>query len=80
MFPFSRREMLGRCGVGMGLLGLQALLGDSGLLAAEVKGDSTNPLAPKAPHFAPKAKRVISPEARAKMAAAAKKRWANAKK
>ena len=59
MFPFSRREMLGRCGVGMGLLGLQALLGDSGLLAAEVKGDSTNPLAPKAPHFAPKAKRVI---------------------
>ena len=59
MFPFSRREMLGRCGVGMGLLGLQALLGDSGLLAAEVKGDSTNPLAPKVPHFAPKAKRVI---------------------
>ncbi len=59
MFPFSRREMLGQCGVGMGLLGLQALLGDSGLLAAEVKGDSTNPLAPKAPHFAPKAKRVI---------------------
>ncbi len=59
MFPLSRREMLGRCGVGMGMLGLQALLGDSGLLAAEAKGDSANPLAPKAPHFAPKAKRVI---------------------
>ncbi len=59
MFPVSRREMLGRAGVGMGMLGLQALLGDSGLLAAEAKTDSTNPLAPKAPHFAPKAKRVI---------------------
>ncbi len=59
MFPFSRRDMLGQCGVGMGLLGLQALLSDSGLLAAEAKGDSANPLAPKAPHFAPKAKRVI---------------------
>ncbi len=59
MFPFSRREMLGRCGVGMGMLGLQALLGDSGLLAAEAKSDSANPLAPKAPHFAPKVKRVI---------------------
>jgi len=59
MFPFSRREMLGRCGVGMGMLGLQALLGDSGLLAAEAKTDSANPLAPKAPHFAPTAKRVI---------------------
>ena len=59
MFPLSRRDMLNRCGVGMGMLGLQALLGDSGLLAAETKVDSANPLAPKAPHFAPKAKRVI---------------------
>ena len=59
MFPLSRRDMLNRCGVGMGMLGLQALLGDSGLLAAEAKVDSANPLAPKAPHFAPKAKRVI---------------------
>ena len=60
MFPISRRDMLNRCGVGMGMLGLQALLGDSGLLAAEAKpGDGTNPLAPKLPHFAPKAKRVI---------------------
>ena len=57
---FSRRDMLNRCGVGMGMLGLQALLGDSGLLATEAKpGDGTNPLAPKLPHFAPKAKRVI---------------------
>ncbi len=60
MFPISRRDMLNRCGVGMGMLGLQALLGDSGLLAAEAKpGDGINPLAPKLPHFAPKAKRVI---------------------
>jgi hypothetical protein len=58
MFPkpiLSRREMLTRCGVGMGLLGLTQLMGESGLLAAE----SLNPLAPKKPHFAAKAKRVI---------------------
>ena len=33
--PFlSRRQMLTRCGVGMGLVGLTQLLGDSRLLAA----------------------------------------------
>jgi Protein of unknown function (DUF1501) len=53
----SRRQMLARCGVGMGLVGLTQLLGDARLLAAERK--FTSPLAPKAPHFAPKAKRVI---------------------
>ncbi|MGL4423200.1 MAG: DUF1501 domain-containing protein, partial [Gemmataceae bacterium] len=56
--PFlTRREALSRCGVGMGMLGLQALLGDTGLLAAEAK--SVNPLTPKPPHFPGKAKRVI---------------------
>ncbi len=49
--------MLTRSGVGMGLLGLTQLLGDARLLAAEPK--LINPLAPKAPHFTPKAKRVI---------------------
>src|SRR5437764_2756665 len=56
----SRREMLTRCGVGMGLVGLTQLLGDAGLLAAEAKGvNGVNPLSPKAPHFPAKVKRVI---------------------
>jgi Protein of unknown function (DUF1501) len=56
--PYStRRQMLARCGVGMGLVGLTQLLGDARLLGAERKFN--DPLAPKVPHFAPKAKRVI---------------------
>src|SRR4051794_28290283 len=60
-FGMTRREMLTRCGVGMGLLGLTRLMGDAGLLAAEARGavDSANPLAPKSPHFPARAKRVI---------------------
>jgi hypothetical protein len=46
--------MLARCGVGMGLIGLAQTL------AQDARGDAgVNPLAPKVPHFAPKAKRVI---------------------
>ncbi|HEY2157874.1 MAG TPA: DUF1501 domain-containing protein, partial [Isosphaeraceae bacterium] len=53
----SRREMLRRSGMGFGTLALGGLLADSGMLgAAEASG---SPLAPRAPHFAPKAKRVI---------------------
>jgi len=62
MFPLSRRDLLARTGVGMGLVGLQALLGDAGLLAAEAKTnvpDPRHPLAPRKPHFPGKAKRVI---------------------
>ena len=60
MHPFavSRREMLTKCGVGMGLLGLTQLMGDAGLLTPHAKA-ATNPLAPKQPHFPAKAKRVI---------------------
>ena len=50
--PISRREMLTRCGMGMGLIGLAPLLGEAAI-------DPVNPLAPRLPHFAPKAKRVI---------------------
>ena len=56
--PLSRREMLARCGVGMGLLGLIQLMGESGLLTAHANA-STNPLMPKKPQFPAKAKRVI---------------------
>ncbi len=60
MVPHSmtRRELLTRCGVGMGLVGLTQLLGDAGLLTQHVKG-AVNPLAPKKPHFPAKAKHVI---------------------
>jgi hypothetical protein len=61
--PLTRREALAQAGVGMGLIGLQAALAQSGLLAAELKPttppDPVNPLAPRPPHFAGKAKRVI---------------------
>jgi hypothetical protein len=53
--PITRREMLRRVGTGFGTLGLAGVLADAGLLAAA----STNPLAPKQPHFPAKAKRVI---------------------
>jgi Protein of unknown function (DUF1501) len=50
---FSRRDFLARCGMGMGTVGLAGLLPSAG--AAE----SVSPLAPKAPHFPGRAKRVI---------------------
>jgi hypothetical protein len=53
MLPVSRRQMLARTGTGLGLLGLAALAEPARA------ADGTNPLAPKKPHFAPKAKRVI---------------------
>ena len=49
----TRRHFFGQSGFGIGTLALSALL-DARPLAAE-----TNPLAPKKPHFAPKAKSVI---------------------
>ena len=49
----NRRELLQRSGVGFGSLALQSLLAADGTLA------QPNPLAPRAPHFAPKAKAVI---------------------
>src|SRR5262245_5085561 len=49
----TRRAMLRRMGTGLGMLGLAGVLHDSRLLAA------SNPLAPRAPHFPPRAKHVI---------------------
>jgi hypothetical protein len=53
----TRRHFLGTCGVGLGSIAVRELL------AAEDRGGkppgSSDPLAPKKPHFAPKAKRVI---------------------
>ncbi|MDP6443804.1 MAG: DUF1501 domain-containing protein [Pirellulaceae bacterium] len=50
----SRREMLRRCGAGFGQLALAALLADEMAESA-----TANPLAARAPHYAPKAKQVI---------------------
>src|SRR3954465_4214976 len=59
----SRRELLSRCGMGMGGLGLAALLGQTPPAADAASpaggGLGVNPLAAGAPHFAPRAKRVI---------------------
>jgi len=57
----SRRELLRRCGCGMGLLGLASVLHQDGLFAA-APGDGDryqNPLAPREPHFPARAKHVI---------------------
>jgi hypothetical protein len=50
----ARRWFLRECGVGLGSIALASLLTRDGRAAAPA-----NPLAPKAPHFAPKAKRVV---------------------
>ena len=61
----SRRQLLSRCGMGMGSLALADILGRSGMLsAAEASGagglrHSLNPMSPKRPMFPGKAKRVI---------------------
>ncbi len=53
----SRREMLRASSAGFGSLALAGLLAEEA--AAAVPGDSDNPLALKAPHFQPRAKRII---------------------
>src|SRR5436189_3808542 len=54
----TRRDFLRRCGIGFGMLGLAGLAPQ--LATAAPEGVSANsPLAPRSPHFAVKAKRVI---------------------
>ena len=50
---FNRRQFFRRAGAGFGLLALQHLLTRTGFASSQ------NPLAPKAPHFKPRAKSVI---------------------
>ncbi|MEO6789122.1 MAG: DUF1501 domain-containing protein, partial [Chthoniobacteraceae bacterium] len=52
----SRREFFTSTASGLGLLAFASMLQGEGLLAAEAPAD---PLAPRAPHFAPKAKNCI---------------------
>ena len=56
----TRRWFFKECGVGLGSAALASLLGGGRAGAADLGlAAGTDPLAPKAPHFAPKAKRVI---------------------
>ena len=60
--PSSRREFLGRFGLGVGAVGLAMLLDadQRRTLAADSSGPTAaSPLAPKPPHFPGKAKRVL---------------------
>ncbi|MBI5768093.1 MAG: DUF1501 domain-containing protein [Verrucomicrobia bacterium] len=55
-FFLTRRDFLHRCGVGFGALGFAALAGPRAFAGGV---DMNQPLAPRAPHFPGKAKRVI---------------------
>ncbi len=61
--PLDRRDALRQLGAGFGTLGLAGVLARSNVLSGISHADGANgsnsPLAPKAPHFAPKAKHVI---------------------
>lgn len=60
---WSRRDFLFQSGGGISGLALADLLNQEGLLASEAcnaTGSGYNPYAPKPPHFAPRARRVIS--------------------
>ena len=57
----TRRHFFSRCTLGLGGVALASLLGERRLLGADTPaaGALPNPMAPRAPMFAPKAKNVI---------------------
>ena len=57
----TRRELLKKCGLGLGMIGLSSLLQKEGLLsgADPLGSQALNPMASKLPHYDAKAKRVI---------------------
>src|SRR5438270_1115142 len=57
----TRRDFLSRCGMGLGMFGLANLLGPQVLGAGPAPDQATgnSPLAPRAPQFPARAKRVI---------------------
>ena len=58
--PLSRRELLHRGGMGLGMLGLAGVVADEfGPSSARAATGYRNPMSPKAPHFPAKAKHVI---------------------
>jgi hypothetical protein len=57
--PHSRRSFLRQAGCGFGAVALAALWAQDPSCGAESTSASTDPLAPKSPHHAPRAKNVI---------------------
>jgi hypothetical protein len=55
----TRRQLLNRCGMGFGAMALGGLMADIGLTGVAQGAEAASSMAPKAPHFAPKARRVI---------------------
>src|SRR3954466_5932762 len=60
----SRRQLLHKCGMGMGAVALSSLMAQAGLAIpttqiAQSSAGPINPLSPKSPQFPGKAKRVI---------------------
>ena len=56
---WSRRQALKSAGAGFGYLALAGLLGEAATRAAAAEKLTSQPLAPRRPHFAAKAKRII---------------------
>ena len=61
LIRMTRRDFLATSASGIGTLALSAMLQQHGLLAADASRAAApaNPLAPRPPHFAPRAKRCI---------------------
>src|SRR5213080_4107594 len=60
LLEITRRHFFRECGVGVGKIALASLLTNAfSLRAGAAPAGTVNPLAPKPPHFAPKAKQVI---------------------
>ena len=57
--PLSRRELLKSSSAGFGMLALAGMLGQNRPAKATEDGAKPGPLAPKAPHFPTKVKRII---------------------
>jgi hypothetical protein len=55
----NRRDLLRRCGMGFGVLGLAGVLESAGMLSPTAQAAPVNPLAPRPAHFAGRAKRVV---------------------
>src|SRR5437764_1244502 len=58
LIRLTRRHLFGQCALGLGSLALASLLGGGEAVAADPTG-FVNPLAPRKPHFSPKARSVI---------------------
>ena len=57
--PLSRREILRTTGAGFGALALAGIMGEQAKAQQAADRSKAGPLAPKPPHFAAKAKRII---------------------